>query len=579
MRWLTVAVATAASLGAFMAGAAPANAAGATVTIGGVTYTATGSTDAAATGCDPTAGCGPDVPIQGAVTISGVEYPVTTIGYQAFANKQLTSVTIPSSVTTIDDYAFSGNLLTSVDIPDSVTTISGHAFYRNQLDAVRIPDSVTAVRDSAFSGNGMRSLVLGDSLTFIGANTFSDNGLATVTIPDSVTTVGTLSFDNNNLTSVVIGSSVTALNDYAFGRNQLTSVAIPDSVTTIGAHVFDQNRLTSVSLGNAVSTIGAYAFYSNQLTSVTIPSSVTSIGSLAFGSNLGLTDAVFQGAPPTGFAAAGDDGSFGVGTGVTVHFPTKYAADTVQGGFTTPTWQGYQAVPNPTVTFDTGADASPVASQNPDYNTPATTPADPTRSAFAFTGWFTAPVGGTAWDFSTPVTGDTTLYAQWYPRTPDAPTIGTATAGNASATVSFSPPADDGGAAVTAYTVTATDETNPANGGQSVTGTGSPITITGLTNGDTYTFTVTATNSVGVGVASAASNAVVPAAVVPAAPISPVHATAPGSLANTGSNPVGPLGVVGLLMLAGAGALVAARRHPRFSPESAHVGDNERTTR
>jgi hypothetical protein len=43
------------------------------------------------------------------------------------------------------------------------------------------------------------------------------------------------------------------------------------------------------------------------------------------------------------------------------------------------------------------------------------------------------------------------------------------------------------------HTVTATDHTNAANGGQTATGTGSSITVTGLTNGDSYTFTVTAT--------------------------------------------------------------------------------------
>lgn len=87
---------------------------------------------------------------------------------------------------------------------------------------------------------------------------------------------------------------------------------------------------------------------------------------------------------------------------------------------------------------------------------------------------------------------------------PGAPTIGTATAGNTEATVTFTAPASSGGAAITGYTVTS----NP--GGITHVATGSPFTFTGLTNDISYTFTVTATNSVGTGAASAASNAVTP---------------------------------------------------------------------
>ena len=92
------------------------------------------------------------------------------------------------------------------------------------------------------------------------------------------------------------------------------------------------------------------------------------------------------------------------------------------------------------------------------------------------------------------------------PTAPGMPTIGTATAGNGQVTVSFTPPASDGGAAITSYTVTASP------GGITATGNASPITVTGLTNGTAYTFTVTATNSAGTGAASAASNSVTPQA-------------------------------------------------------------------
>lgn len=95
------------------------------------------------------------------------------------------------------------------------------------------------------------------------------------------------------------------------------------------------------------------------------------------------------------------------------------------------------------------------------------------------------------------------------PTVPSAPTGVTATAGAGSAQVSFGASGANG-SPITSYTVTANDLTNPAQGGQTASGTASPITIGGLTNGDSYTFTVTATNGVGTGPASAPSNQVTP---------------------------------------------------------------------
>ena len=89
---------------------------------------------------------------------------------------------------------------------------------------------------------------------------------------------------------------------------------------------------------------------------------------------------------------------------------------------------------------------------------------------------------------------------------PGAPVIGVATAGDAQASVAFSAPAFNGGAAITGYTATS----NP--GGITGAGAASPITVSGLTNGTAYTFTVTATNSAGTGPASTASNSVTPKA-------------------------------------------------------------------
>jgi hypothetical protein len=125
---------------------------------------------------------------------------------------------------------------------------------------------------------------------------------------------------------------------------------------------------------------------------------------------------------------------------------------------------------------------------------------------------------------------------------PDAPTIGTATAGNGQASITFTPPGNNGGSAITGYTMTSSP------GGFTGTGGSSPIVVTGLNNGTSYTFTCTATNANGTGAASGSSNSVTPFAQVSAsysvsscagAAVSPANATTNSVTCNT-SNGVGP---------------------------------------
>lgn len=122
---------------------------------------------------------------------------------------------------------------------------------------------------------------------------------------------------------------------------------------------------------------------------------------------------------------------------------------------------------------------------------------------------------------------------------PDAPVIVSVVGGNGQITVNFTAPASDGGAAITSYTATCS-----ANGqvSRSASGTGSPITVSGLVGGAVYTCSVIATNAGG---SSSASPGSIPVTIATSQPLV-IPANSPWSL----------LGLLGLL---GLGGVIAVR--------------------
>jgi hypothetical protein len=94
---------------------------------------------------------------------------------------------------------------------------------------------------------------------------------------------------------------------------------------------------------------------------------------------------------------------------------------------------------------------------------------------------------------------------------PGMPLNVAATRGNAQASIAFSPPSSDGGAAISSYAATCLP------GPFSASGLTSPLLVTGLGNGVTYSCSVRASNSVGAGAPSAAAS--VTPATVPGVPV------------------------------------------------------------
>ena len=107
------------------------------------------------------------------------------------------------------------------------------------------------------------------------------------------------------------------------------------------------------------------------------------------------------------------------------------------------------------------------------------------------------------------------------PTLPGTPSITGWGPGNGKATFLLAPPVNDGGSAILTYTVTC------APGPFDITGATSPLTVSGLTNGTSYSCTAKATNSVGSGPESSPPVSVTP---MPTAPDAPTALTAtPGN--------------------------------------------------
>jgi hypothetical protein len=138
-------------------------------------------------------------------------------------------------------------------------------------------------------------------------------------------------------------------------------------------------------------------------------------------------------------------------------------------------------------------------------------PAGFTYSGLALGVIATGLTNGTSYTFSVTATNDVGESAAGTATatpitTPAAPTEIVAVPGSGSVGVSFTVPTDTGGAAISYYTVS----TVPVGGGSiaDVSGVSSPIMVSGLTNGQTYTFTVRAVNAAGTGSSSSSSTAI-----------------------------------------------------------------------
>lgn len=384
--------------------------------------------------------------------------PVTTIGNAAFRDSSVTSVTIPASVTEIGANAFAGcTNLTSVT-------------YGGDWSNLTIQSGNPAVEDAVNAQLFDFKFILNNTAVIV----IRYNGTAAdVTIPSRykgkpVTAIDHAAFHDSAVTSVTIPDSVTAIPDDAFSYcSNLTNISIPNSVTFIGFSAFNScTSLKSITLPSSLSTIQSYAFYNcGNLKTIRIPVSVTSIGNCAFdvcpslmtvtypGSKTQWDDNITKGSNndvlENHLICAKLEATF------TADGTTLAPAQTIDRGgkFTEPaapskenhTFAGWYNgdekfdfdanttnAPNVlnlvakwdinqyTVQFVSEHGDAPT-SQNVPYNETATDPGKLSAEGYTFIGWYTDHTCTTEFDFSTPITGDTKVYAKWEKNAPVLP--------------------------------------------------------------------------------------------------------------------------------------------------------------
>lgn len=438
-------------------------------TITGATFTITVTAPSRDFTFDATTGTikkynGNDAVVNIPSTISG--WPVTKIGEAAFQdNTTITSVTIPDSVTEIGANAFAG-----------CTNLTSVNYIGGDWSKLTIQSGNPAVEDAAKDAANEQLFDFEFILNNTAVIVISYKGTAAdVTIPSRykgkpVTVIDPVAFYNNSaVTSVTIPDSVTAIPDYAFGFcSQLTNISIPNSVTFIGFSAFNScTSLKSITLPSSLSTIQSYAFYNcGNLKTIRIPVSVTSIGNYAFdvcpslmtvtypGSKTQWDDNITKGSNndvlENNLICAMLEATF------TADGTTLAPAQTIDRGgkFTKPaapskenhTFAGWYNGDEP---FDFDADTTNApnvlnlvakwdinkytvqfvsehgsfADQTIEHGKPIGTgkPTIPDVDGYTFIGWYADEAHKTKFDFSTPITGDTKVYAKWEKNAPVLP--------------------------------------------------------------------------------------------------------------------------------------------------------------
>ena len=178
------------------------------------------------------------ITIPAAVEQDGINYPVTSIGDNAFAYCwQLVSVTFSGNIDSIGDCAFENcGALESVTFSGKVDSIGDFAFENcGALESVTFSGDVGSIGYGAFRNCGaLESVTFSGKVGSIGDTAFGFcDALENVTFSGNVGSIGDYAFFGcDALKTLTFSGDVDSIGDFAFGDcTALTTIYVPASTT------------------------------------------------------------------------------------------------------------------------------------------------------------------------------------------------------------------------------------------------------------------------------------------------------------------------------------------------------------
>lgn len=195
-------------------------------------------------------------------------YPVTVIAEKCFnGNKNLQTVSIPSSVKVIGKSAFSLCLnLKKVSLPSGLQRIEDGAFSNTSIGVLTIPYSVSFIGEGAFQGSGLERISLNCNIKEISKNTFAYcSSLQSITLPSNIESIGEYAFFRcSELESISFKTGLVSIKKWAFSNcTNLRKVSFSPNLETIEEYAFEKcSSLEDLVFPKNLQRINSYAFMS-----------------------------------------------------------------------------------------------------------------------------------------------------------------------------------------------------------------------------------------------------------------------------------------------------------------------------